>query len=43
MHEEICITPHINPRPISALGVILESRVNMWYDTDFTMYYSLSI
>ena len=22
MHGEICITPHINPRPISALGLI---------------------
>ena len=46
MHGEICITPHINPQPISALGptalgLILESRVDMGCDTDFAMYYSL--
>ena len=43
---EICITSHINPRPISApgstaLGLILESRVDMGCDKDFAMYYSL--
>ena len=46
--HNICITPHINPRLISALGptalgLILESRVDMGCDTDFAMYYSLFI
>ena len=42
------VSPHINHRPISALrptalGLILESRVDMGCDTDFAMYYSLCI
>ena len=39
----ICITTFINPPPISALGLILQSRVDMGCDTDFDMYYSLFI
>ena len=40
------VSPHINPRPRSALWptalrLILESRVDMGCDTDFAMYYSL--
>ena len=39
-----CLTPHINPRQISALGpTTLSSRVDMGYDTDFAMYYTLFI
>ena len=43
IHGEIRITHHINPPSISAPGLILESRVYMGCDTDFAMYYSLSI
>ena len=48
IHDEICITPHINPRQISAIGpkalpLILESWVDMGCDRDFAMYYSLFI
>ena len=45
IHGEICITPHINPRPISALGptalgLILESRIDIGCDRNFAMHYS---
>ena len=45
-HDKICITLHINLRPISALGrtvlaLILGSQVDMGCDTDFAMHYSL--
>ena len=48
MHGEICITPHINPRPISALGStalgqILESGVDIGCDTDFVTFNFLYI
>ena len=45
-HDKICITIHINPRPVStlgptALGLILGSQVDMGCDKDFAMHYSL--
>ena len=46
MHGKICFTSHIKHRPISiqrplALGLILESRVEMGCDTEFAIYYTL--
>ena len=43
IYVKICITPHINPRPISALGLISESRVDIGCDTDFDMHLNLFI
>ena len=48
IHGEICMTPHINPQPISALGhtvlgLLLESRVDFRCHTDFAVCYSLFI
>ena len=33
LYDIFRIIPHINPRPISALGLIWESRVDMGHDT----------
>ena len=46
IHGKICFTSHIKPRPISiqgsqALGLIMESWVEMGCHIEFAMYYTL--
>lgn len=41
VHFKFCIISHISALWPSARGLILESRVDIGYDTDFATYYSL--